>query len=346
MTTFELRPDAGRTWPSATWPRAPGTTARSGEFLRDALLEDPTRRFRIWSPTHPYLGTVGEVYEESLRVAGGLRALGLGPGDVVAFQLPNWVEAAITFYACAMLGVTLVPIVHFYGPKEVGFILRQSGARALVIVARDRPARLPGRAGDHARRADEPGARRGGGRHRRTRRATSASTSCAARSPIERAGARGPGRRGGHRLHVGHHGGPQGGRAHAPHPGLRGPAAVRPPGRARPARPGGRAGRPRHRDAGRTALPARRRAAHLHDRRLGPAHGARRDGGGADRRRERLHLLLHQPAGLPRIRPRARGADALRRAGRVAHPERGGRAGGRARDLAGALLRVARSTRR
>jgi acyl-CoA synthetase len=107
-----------------------------GQFLSDALLEDPTRRFRIWSPTHPYLGTVGDVYDESLRVAAGLRALGLGPGDVVAFQLPNWVEAAITFYACAMLGVTLVPIVHFYGPKEVGFILRQSRARALVIVAR------------------------------------------------------------------------------------------------------------------------------------------------------------------------------------------------------------------
>ena len=107
-----------------------------GQFLSDALLEDPTRRFRIWSPTHPYLGTVGEVYDESLRVAAGLRALGLGPGDVVAFQLPNWVEAAITFYACAMLGVTLVPIVHFYGPKEVGFILRQSRARALIMVAR------------------------------------------------------------------------------------------------------------------------------------------------------------------------------------------------------------------
>ncbi len=107
-----------------------------GQLLSDALLEDPTRRFRIWSPTHPYLGTVGDVYDESLRVAAGLRALGLGPGDVVAFQLPNWVEAAITFYACAMLGVTLVPIVHFYGPKELGFILRQSRARALVIVAR------------------------------------------------------------------------------------------------------------------------------------------------------------------------------------------------------------------
>ena len=85
-------------------------------------------------------------------MAGGLRALGLGPGDVVAFQLPNWVEAAITFYACTMLGVTLVPIVHFYGPKELGFILRQSGARALIIVSRDRPARLPGGPGDGTRR--------------------------------------------------------------------------------------------------------------------------------------------------------------------------------------------------
>ena len=135
MTTFELRPMpddlAERYLAEGAWD-----DRTLGEFLRDALLEDPTRRFRIWSPTHPHLGTVGEVYEESLRVAGGLRALGLGPGDVVAFQLPNWVEAAITFYACAMLGVTLVPIVHFYGPKEVGFILRQSGARALVIVAR------------------------------------------------------------------------------------------------------------------------------------------------------------------------------------------------------------------
>jgi acyl-CoA synthetase (AMP-forming)/AMP-acid ligase II len=107
-----------------------------GQLLADSLLEDPTRRFRIWSPTDAYVGTVGDVYEDSLRVAGGLRALGLGPGDVVAFQLPNWVEAAITFYACAMLGVTLVPIVHFYGPKELGFILRQSRARALVIVTR------------------------------------------------------------------------------------------------------------------------------------------------------------------------------------------------------------------
>ncbi|HWF16340.1 MAG TPA: AMP-binding protein, partial [Acidimicrobiales bacterium] len=106
-----------------------------GQLLSDALYEDPTRRFRIWSPTNPYLGTVGEVYEEALRVAGGLRAHGFGPGDIIAFQLPNWFEAAVTFYACTIVGVTIVPIVHFYGPKEVGFILRQSGARAFIVVS-------------------------------------------------------------------------------------------------------------------------------------------------------------------------------------------------------------------
>jgi acyl-CoA synthetase len=106
-----------------------------GQLLADSLLKDPGRKIRFWSPTHPYQGTVGEVYEEARKLAGGLIALGLGPGDVVAFQLPNWVEAAVTFYACAMVGVVLVPIVHFYGPKEVGFILRQSGADAFITVA-------------------------------------------------------------------------------------------------------------------------------------------------------------------------------------------------------------------
>ena len=75
-----------------------------GQLLNDALHDDPQRRFRIWSPTNPYIGTVGDVYEQALRVAGGLRAHGLGPGDLVAFQLPNWVEAAVTFYACSIAG--------------------------------------------------------------------------------------------------------------------------------------------------------------------------------------------------------------------------------------------------
>src|SRR5207302_2193045 len=56
----------------------------------------------------------------------------VGTGDVVAFQLPNWLEAALTFYAATLLGAVVVPIVHFYGAKEVRYILERSGARVLV----------------------------------------------------------------------------------------------------------------------------------------------------------------------------------------------------------------------
>jgi len=52
------------------------------------------------------------------RWPGPLAADGVGPGDVVMFQLPNWVEAGITFWAAAYLGAVVVPVVHFYGPAR------------------------------------------------------------------------------------------------------------------------------------------------------------------------------------------------------------------------------------
>lgn len=107
-----------------------------GRFLCDCLEPNASRRVRFWSATTPYSGTVGEVYERARRFAAGLTARGVGPGSVVAFQLPNRVEAAVTFYACAMVGVVLVPIVHIYGPKEVAFILEQSGAQTFVTLSR------------------------------------------------------------------------------------------------------------------------------------------------------------------------------------------------------------------
>ena len=54
------------------------------------------------------------------------------PGEAVAFQLPNWREAVVSFAALALGGYVLVPIVHIYGRKEVAFILEQSGAAAYI----------------------------------------------------------------------------------------------------------------------------------------------------------------------------------------------------------------------
>lgn len=100
-----------------------------GQLLDGYLRAEPDLEFRIWSKTRPYRGTYRDVHDLSRRVAGGLRARGVGPGDVVAFQMPNWVEAAATFWGLSLLGAVIVPIVHFYGPHEVSFILRESGAR-------------------------------------------------------------------------------------------------------------------------------------------------------------------------------------------------------------------------
>ena len=44
-----------------------------------------------------------------------------------SLQLPNWVETAAAFWGLAMLGAVAVPIVHFYGAKEVEFILLRVG---------------------------------------------------------------------------------------------------------------------------------------------------------------------------------------------------------------------------
>jgi acyl-CoA synthetase (AMP-forming)/AMP-acid ligase II len=120
------------------------------------LVGAPRRlAFRVWSRTRPRETELGAVYRRALGLAGGLRRLGIGPGDVVAFQLPNWAEAAETFYGVAALGATLVPIVHFYGPKELRFILSESRARALVTA--DRFGRQDYLAGLEALRPELPG---------------------------------------------------------------------------------------------------------------------------------------------------------------------------------------------
>jgi acyl-CoA synthetase (AMP-forming)/AMP-acid ligase II len=107
-----------------------------GMILADGLRAVPDHRFTVRSDRRPWRGTFADVDGMARRVAGALRARGIGPGDCVAFQLPNWVEAAATFYAVAYLGAVVVPIVHFYGVKEVGYILRKTRVRALITADR------------------------------------------------------------------------------------------------------------------------------------------------------------------------------------------------------------------
>jgi acyl-CoA synthetase len=100
------------------------------------LAANGSARARVLSGVHPYDGTVGELGAQGERLAALLARRGYRAGDVIAFQLPNWAEAPATFYGLLRLGAVSVPIVHVYGRKEVGHILRQSRARVLITADR------------------------------------------------------------------------------------------------------------------------------------------------------------------------------------------------------------------
>jgi acyl-CoA synthetase (AMP-forming)/AMP-acid ligase II len=110
--------------------------ATLGRMVADGLDQLGHSAFRVRSKLRPWTGTFHDVDRAARSLAGSLRARGVGPGDVVVMQLPNWVEAGITFWAAAYLGAVIVPVVHFYGPKEVGYIL--GATRPDVLVTPDR----------------------------------------------------------------------------------------------------------------------------------------------------------------------------------------------------------------
>lgn len=85
-----------------------------------ALVDGPTRL------------DFADLREAVLRCAGGLQEIGVGPGTAVAYQLPNWWEAAVTFLASVRLGAFAVPVVPFLSSREVGFILAETAPRVFV----------------------------------------------------------------------------------------------------------------------------------------------------------------------------------------------------------------------
>jgi acyl-CoA synthetase len=103
-----------------------------GDLVANGLANSPDALFCVHSTVRPFIGTFRDVELVARRLAAGLRRSGVGPGDVIAVQLPNWMEAAAAFWAAAMLGAVVVPIVHFYGRKEVGHIVAKAGPRVFV----------------------------------------------------------------------------------------------------------------------------------------------------------------------------------------------------------------------
>jgi non-ribosomal peptide synthetase component E (peptide arylation enzyme) len=69
------------------------------------------------------------------RMAARLRALGIGRGDVVTIQLPNWIEFAFVFFALERLGAVAVTVSVDFRSRELEYIMRFAGTKMFVCCA-------------------------------------------------------------------------------------------------------------------------------------------------------------------------------------------------------------------
>jgi len=69
----------------------------------------------------------------SYRMADGLHRNGLRRGEVVAVQLPNWIEFAVLHMALVRLGAVTCPITPISRERDVAMMLKAAQARRLVV---------------------------------------------------------------------------------------------------------------------------------------------------------------------------------------------------------------------
>lgn len=108
-----------------------------GESITERVLRglagDPDRVAMIEGPTGREV-TAGALEDGIRRLAGGLKARGLGKGDVVAILAPNCPEYAVVFHGVVFAGATITTINPTYTAPEVAHQLKDSGAKLLVTI--------------------------------------------------------------------------------------------------------------------------------------------------------------------------------------------------------------------
>src|SRR4051794_5000091 len=120
----------------------PASTAP--ETLYDAYCHTaaarPDARLLVWTEAALERISLPESLSQGRQVAAGLRRLGVGKGAAIATQLPQSLELMVVEVAAARLGAVVLPVVATFGANELGYILRESGAKTFVSRAHWRKA--------------------------------------------------------------------------------------------------------------------------------------------------------------------------------------------------------------
>jgi non-ribosomal peptide synthetase component E (peptide arylation enzyme) len=120
--------------PNAIRDPAPGAYDWANRTLVDAfgqaVAQSPEKTLVVAGDSRLSYGDVAAQVEKLTR---GLAALGLGKGDVVSIQLPNWAEFIVIHLAVTRLGAITNTLLPNYRAKELGYIL--SFAKTKMVFA-------------------------------------------------------------------------------------------------------------------------------------------------------------------------------------------------------------------
>jgi acyl-CoA synthetase (AMP-forming)/AMP-acid ligase II len=136
--TYRYDPTAFREVFERRFTYVAGVQRNSHRFASRPALHEPATG-RRW--------TYAELWRDAGRVAAGLRDAGVGPGDVVVFQLFNGPEFALLWLAAQRIGAIASPINFRLSSGETAYVLDDSAPRvyvhdtALEETARDALAR-------------------------------------------------------------------------------------------------------------------------------------------------------------------------------------------------------------
>jgi len=107
------------------------------EYLTQAVATVPDKLalvgYRADRPGDVSRFTYRELGDMVERAAGALRRLGVGRGDIVAVQLPNWWEFVVTSLACGRIGAVVNPLMPIFRERELSYMLDFAEVKVLVV---------------------------------------------------------------------------------------------------------------------------------------------------------------------------------------------------------------------
>ncbi len=139
------RPTAGN-WTPAQWAAEYWPNRLLTDHLDDAVARHPDKVAVTGRSSMSAVTTTlswRQLRRIVDRIAAGLAAIGVEPGDVVACQLPNGWQFVALHLACVRIGAVTNPLMPIFRQRELRYMLGFAQARVLVVPRRFRDFDYP-----------------------------------------------------------------------------------------------------------------------------------------------------------------------------------------------------------